>query len=317
MTVFKEEKNTSAKAVANVSTAEGRRCSDNAPSLCKANNITFEPTAEQLRTSVPAACRRLVNRCNLPAEALASLAFQLGPQALELDGVLPLHQPLFRHLDETTGAEERAQLFQSYMNAHFLLDDAPAQGLSDNARMDRSRLDYLRLLRGWLFDSEGREGAVLKAWVESRFGLLASFHRSRLEGTDSPARAAFDHEAASGLYGTGALEAQVDLLYAWAQYELRRRLPGQRHLTLYRGFSGQQAMEPLSRLDGGRNLVALNNLSSFSCSRERADEFGDRIVACEIPLEKVLAFTGLLPGRLQGEEEYLVIGGVVLVEQIA
>ncbi len=317
MTVFKEEKFHPIKALVGVSSSKGRRCSDNAPTLCKANNIPFEPNAEQLRLSVPAACRRLVNRCNLPAEALASLAFQLGPQALELDGVLPLHQPLFRHLDDCADTEERAQRFQSYMNAHFLLDDAPAQGLSDSARVDRSRLDYLRLLRGWLFDSEGREGAVLKAWVESRFGLLATFHRRRLEGDDTPARAAFDREAAGGLYGTGALEAQVDLLYAWAQYELRRRLPGRSHLTLYRGFSGQQAMEPLARLEHGRSLVALNNLSSFSSSRERADEFGDRIVACAIPLEKVLAFTRLLPGRLQGEDEYLVIGGVVMVEQLA
>src|SRR5690606_10773365 len=125
--------------------------------------------------------------------------------------------------------------FMHYMTAHFLLDDAPAQGLTEHARIDRSRLDYLRLLRGWLFDSEGREGAVLKSWVESRFGLLTGFHRGPLGGAECAERAAFEHERAAGLYGTGALEAQVDLLYAYAQHELARRHAGAHHLTLYRG----------------------------------------------------------------------------------
>ena len=285
---------------------------DKTPTICRATNI---PPA-LARLSAPPAARLPVNRCNLPAEALASLAFQLAPVDLEVDGVQPLHRPLFERLSLVDDATARAQLFMHYMTAHFLLDDAPAQGLTAHARIDRSRLDYLRLLRGWLFDSEGREGAVLKSWVESRFGLLTGFHRGPLGDGDCPARTAFEHERAAGLYGTAALEAQVDLLYAYAQHELARRHAGKRHLTLYRGISGRDALATLAPLPDGRSAVLLNNLSSFSASRERAGEFGDRVVECAVPLPKVLAFARLLPGRLQGEDEYLVIGGVAAVRRV-
>lgn len=320
MTVYKEFIQKDEESGEDRDNAVSRRCCDNSPSLCRANNTSFgavDIPLALLRTSVPEHARRAINRCSLPPEALASLAFQLGPQALELDGVLPLHRPLFDRLDELADAGARATLFQSYMTAHFLLDDAPASGLSDNARINRSKLDYLRLLRGWLFDSEGREGAILKAWVESRFGLLTAFHRRPLGEPDSAEREAFDHEVATGLYTTCALEAQIDLLYAWAQYELGRRHPGDSHLTLYRGYSGAAALAPLQALPGGGALVQLNNLSSFSASRERADEFGDHVLECRVPLAKVLAFSQLLPGRLQGEDEYLVIGGVAAVSWLS
>jgi NAD+--dinitrogen-reductase ADP-D-ribosyltransferase len=293
--------------------ADGRAAGDAKPTICSAGDIP----ATLARLTAPPSARRPVNRCNLPAEALASLAFQLAPVALELDGVLPLHRPLFDRLAGLDDAAERAECFQAYMRAHFLLDDAPSGGLSARARIDRSRLDYLRLLRGWLFDAESREGAVLKGWVESRFGLLTRFHREPVVEADGPARAAFERELAAGLYATGALEAQLDLLYAFAQSELVRRHPGATHLTLYRGVSGRCAIEPLGTLPDGRPLVLLNNLSSFSASRERADEFGDRVIACELPLAKLLAFSHLLPERLQGEDEYLVIGGVVAARAAA
>ena len=57
-------------------------------------------------------------------------------------------------------------------------------------------------------------------------------------------------------------------------------------------------------------MVLLNNLNSFTCSRDRACEFGDYILSVEVPLTKVLFYCGLLPGALQGEDEFLVIGGV-------
>jgi len=296
--------------------AESPLC-DTKPTICRAADNAGDIPAALARLTVAEDACRAINRCNLPTAALASLAFQLAPVPLELDGVLPLHRPLFDRLAEIDDAAARADLFQTYVGAHFLLDDAPAQGLSPHPRIDRSRLDYLRVLRGWLFDADGREAAVLKGWVESRFGVLARFHREPIDDRDGAARAAFDHELAAGLYATGALEAQLDLLYAFAQHELARRLPGRRHVTLYRGYSGRHAIEPLATLPDGRAVVLLNNLSSFSASRERADEFGDHVIACDVPLAKIAAFSRLLPGRLQGEDEYLVIGGVVAVLRIA
>jgi NAD+---dinitrogen-reductase ADP-D-ribosyltransferase len=60
-------------------------------------------------------------------------------------------------------------------------------------------------------------------------------------------------------------------------------------------------------------VLLFNNLTSFSASRERADEFGDVVLAARVPTAKVFFHSGLLPGRFSGEEEYLVIGGLYRV----
>jgi NAD+--dinitrogen-reductase ADP-D-ribosyltransferase len=293
-----------------------------APTICRANDIgrdktpaLAQPVAPELaRLTLPPAARLSLNRCNLPTEALASFAFQLAPQAIELDGVLPLHRALFRHLDDETDLAARVRLFRSYMSAHFMLENPPELGLSPSVRVDRSRIDYLCLLRGWMFSAESREGAVLKAWVESRFGLITRYHHGPIDDGESgedKARTVFEHSAAAGLYNAGALESQLDLLYTWCQYELGRRYPGRAHLTLFRGLSNFAPIPGTPCLDDDRHLVELNNLSSFSADLERADEFGRRVISCAIPAAKVLAFSGLLPGFFHSENEYLVIGGVV------
>ena len=129
-------------------------------------------------------------------------------------------------------------------------------------------------------------------------------------------RAGYLHHAAAGIYATNAIEAQLDLLYTYCQYELTMRhtrhdLPGKvRHLTLYRGINHIGEHEILERCGHGRYRVLLNNLNSFSASRERADEFGDYILEVAVPLPKVFFFNSLLPGMLKGEDEFVVIGGV-------
>ncbi|MDR1662307.1 MAG: NAD(+)--dinitrogen-reductase ADP-D-ribosyltransferase [Azoarcus sp.] len=271
----------------------------------------------QARLTLPPAARRPLNRCNLPAEALASFAFQLAPQPLELDGVLPLHRALFVGLDREDDPAARAEFFRLYMNAHFLLNDPPGLGLTPSIRIDRSRASYLKLLQGWLFDAGSREGAVLKAWVESRFGLVTRYHHGKLghcERDGEQAREAFERSAADGLYNACVLEAQLDIFYAWSQYELARRYPGATHFLLYRGLSAC-ALPVIDRLADGRPLVELNNLNSFSSELERADEFGNVVVSCMVPAPKIFAFPGLLPVLLRGEGEYLVIGGVVAVRR--
>ena len=42
---------------------------------------------------------------------------------------------------------------------------------------------------------------------------------------------------AAGLYGTHALEAQLDLVYSYCQYELAHAWPADTLLTLYRGVN--------------------------------------------------------------------------------
>ena len=180
-------------------------------------------------------------------------------------------------------------------------------------RKGRAKASFVRVLRGWSFDSDSRDAAVLKGWVESRFGLIPRYHGQPLRDPSGEAYRRYLEMRSHGLYGTNALEAQFDLVYAFCQLQLGLRHPGARHVTLYRGVNRMADHEVLSRGEGGRHVILLNNLSSFTCSRERACEFGDYILEVEVPLSKIFFYCGLLPGGLQGEDEFLVIGGVVEV----
>jgi len=112
----------------------------------------------------------------------------------------------------------------------------------------------------------------------------------------------------AGLYGTNALEAQLDLVYAYSQYEFERG-GGASRIELFRGINRLAEHETLIG-SKTRQIVLLNNMVSFTTSRERAGEFGDYILTARIPTQKVFFSCDLLPGVLKGENEYLVIGGV-------
>lgn len=264
--------------------------------------------------SLPAHARLPINHCNLPPVILGSLTFQRHPVALHLDGVEELHAALFESLDKVADTVQRAEHFKDYMRSSFLLDHLDEAGFDPSSRQRRrDKADYLRMLRGWLFDSDSKEGAVLKSWVESRFGLLPRSHLGPLGRFDSDNYQAYLAHRVHGLYNTNALEAQFDLLYTYCQYELGRRLPDQTHVRLFRGINRIEEHEVLDHPDKRTYVLVLNNLNSFTANRERADEFGDYILEVEIPLAKLLFMPGLLPGTLKGEEEYLVIGGVYQV----
>lgn len=58
----------------------------------------------------------------------------------------------------------------------------------------------------------------------------------------------------------------------------------------------------------------MNNMNSLTSSLERADEFGSTLYSVNIPIQKIFYFSGLLPGKLQAENEYLVIGGLYRIK---
>lgn len=149
---------------------------------------------------------------------------------------------------------------------------------------------------------------MLKGWVESRFGLVPRHHRGPIRTVSDEAYRTYQEEWATGLYSANALEAQLDLLYAYCQYEIHRTCADRKHLRLYRGVNRLDDHEVLGETPQGR-IVVLNNLSSFTSRRECADGFGDCILAVDVPLPKVAFHCGLLPGLLQGEDEFAVIGG--------
>ncbi|MDR2092392.1 MAG: NAD(+)--dinitrogen-reductase ADP-D-ribosyltransferase [Azoarcus sp.] len=252
------------------------------------------------------------NRCNLPAVILGSLTFQRYPVALKLDGVEELHRDLFRRLDGTPEGRRRAEIFRDYVTVHFRLEHLDEAGLTET-NAGRANANYMSMIRGWFFDSNGREGAALKGWVESRFGLAPRYHGASLREPESEAHRHYQHVQARTCYGTNALEAQLDLVYAWCQYEFARSCPDTTHLTLYRGVN---RLEDHEMLGGSRKapVLLLNNLNSFTGIRERAGEFGDIILTLQVPVAKVFFHSRLLPGVLQGEAEFLVVGGVYEVD---
>ncbi len=266
-------------------------------------------------SSIPAYARLPVNRCNLPATIIGSLTFQQHPVRLFLDGVAELHLDLFNRLQQLSGRELRAVHFMDYMRSGFLLDHLDEAGFSGNrqSRYKRDKADYLRVLRGWMFDADGKEAAVLKSWVESRFGLMPRNHRGPLGDYTTERYQTYLNDRAHGLYNTNGLEAQLDLLYSYSQFEVGKLYPGQTHLNLYRGVNQIKQHEILHQFSKREYVMLLNNLNSFTNHRERADEFGDYILQAKIPLVKLLYIPGLLPHGLKGENEFLVIGGVYKV----
>lgn len=270
------------------------------------------------QASLPRKARLPVNRCNLPAIILGGLQFQKLPTALFIDGVHEFHAQLFESLDGLADPVARAANFQDYMRACFLLDNLDEAGLnSASPGIKRGRAHYLRLLRGWMFDADSIEGAVLKGWVESRFGLLTRYHRGPLDNVDSDSYQHFQAARARGIYNTNALESQIDLLYSFCQYELSRRFQSRTHLALYRGSNAVTEYDELFPVTGRIHIKLLNNLSSFTDKLDQADSFGDVIFRTDVPLAKLLYFPGLLPGVLTGENEYLVIGGVYRMTEVA
>jgi len=280
---------------------------DKSPTLCRGDD----------NASLPRDARLPINRCNLPAVVLGGLTYQQHPSPLLIDGVAELHHDLFRRLG-AAAAQDCAAVFRDYLTVHFRLEWPEEVGLNTSlsgAGKSRAKADYARMIRGWSFDSDSRDAAVLKGWVESRFGLTPRFHREPLRDPSAEPYRRYLEMRSHGLYGTNALEAQFDLVYTFCQVQLARRHPAAQHVTLYRGVNRLSDHEVLDPREGrrffGRHVILLNNLSSFTCSRDRACEFGDYVLAAEIPLTKIFFHCGLLPGVLQGEDEFLVIGGVV------
>ncbi len=262
--------------------------------------------------TLPSGTYRPINRCNLPAVILGGLTFQQVPMALEIDGVRAMHRRLFALLDALPDAQARAAAFVRALTAHFCLNDPEQAGASGGAR---TRANWRRLLRGWAFDSNNRDAAVFKGWVESRFGLLPRFHRVPLRDFGA-AWERYERDYAAGLVGTNALEAQLDLVFTYCQYEFARAGRSEERLLLYRGVNAWEEHEILAR-EKGSAVVLFNNVVSFSDARAQAGTFGDVVLAVEVPCAKVIFHDGLIPGVLSGEGEYLAVGGVYRVQVLS
>ena len=254
------------------------------------------------------------NLCNLPPWVIASRHFNDHPQQLVIQGVQEANRFLFDRLDQLESRDERGQVFSDYLSVKFQLHHQ--EGHTDSARK-ALRNSYLRFLKGWMMESNSVEGAVLKGWVESRMGIAPTFHNGRINGTDSEASYGYLIDRTRGSKRSNAINAQLDLLYEYCQYELQRCNNGLGMLTLFRGTNGATEDQIIEHVSKREQIVRLNNLVSFTDEEERAWEFGSIVWRVQVPTSKVFFFDELLPtSLLKGEGEYLVIGGEYLVTRI-
>lgn len=252
------------------------------------------------------------NLVGVPTEILASSAFNLHPVALHIHGTRESQRTLFRHLSTCQTQQEAAALFEFAMAQQFGHDQAHTDGSTPL----RYHTSYLELLRGWGFDANSPQGAVLKGWVESRFGLMPTFHKEALGRFPSPAWVSYLEEKAHSRFHNNAINFQLDALFEYCQWSIRRfGLPGPTHIRLWRGTNNLE--EQLVRGDPATHqcVMRFNNLVSFTASSERAEEFGDWLVEVTVPASKVLFYPGLLTNLvLNSENEYIVIGGNYTVQ---
>jgi NAD+--dinitrogen-reductase ADP-D-ribosyltransferase len=253
--------------------------------------------------------------CNVPPWVLGSREFNEIPETLELQGVRQGSRWFFDMLDTIRDAELRSMVFADYMAVKFQLHEGDER--NTRAAQTSLRNDYLRFLRGWGVDSSSPEGAVLKAWVESRFGLLPAYHRGRLLPEDEEAWLQYARDRMRGSARTNAIYSQLDLLYAFCQYELRLRFAGQGWFELFRGTNDPEQYEIREVLDRRRRIVRLNSIGSFAQDAERAWEFGSTVWAVRVPVCKVVYFESLCrTSVLRGEGEVVALGGDYLVDQV-
>ena len=249
-----------------------------------------------------------VNRCDQPPWVIASPRFNRHPLPLEIQGVRRAHQSFFSRLESLADPAGRQRCFRDYIDLVFKTGKWRRETPPPGRRSLRN--SYLQFLRGWMLDASSAEGAVLKGWVESRFGLPPVFHAGRIEGIDSREYLLYLAERMRESARTNAVEAQFDLLYEFVQHELRRRHPGISVFTLYRGVKNLGDYRVIGEAGENRVVLRLNNLNSFSSRLEYAWEFGSRVLVADVPGSKIFFRADLLPGVLpRQEEESLVIGG--------
>jgi NAD+--dinitrogen-reductase ADP-D-ribosyltransferase len=282
-----------------------RKIADPGGLKTRKNRGITDPTGIQKENN-PGNCQ--FSLCSVTPWIIGSRAFNENPLALSIQGVRTTHSHFFKLLDQSSTWEERARIFQDYMEVAFHLLQWRKTG--DSKGQVNLKHSYLRFLRGWLFNSSSVEGAVMKGWVESRMGLVPTYHCGRIKGKESKEYLAYLKDRMGGASRTNAIFSQLDLLYEFVQYEIQRQDPKVTHINLFRGIYDFSEHEILVQIDNRRSVVRLNNLNSFTHDFERAWEFGTFVMEVRVPVSKIF-FDGsfLHAGILRGEEEVLVIGG--------
>lgn len=262
------------------------------------------------------------NLVGVPALELASTGFNAQPVPLSIKGIRAVHPALFAQLETAPTLLAARERFVHYMDDAFALHKPPHPAASAAVPPDqrRWRTSWRKLLQGWGMDANGPAGAVIKGWVESRFGLTPTFHKAPLGHYPSDAWVAYIEEKNASRYHNNHIHQQFDVLYEFCQLSLRRfgppaSGPTPQHTRLWRGSNRCEEQLVAGRLTNRRCTMQLNNIVSMSLCAQDASCFGDWVLQVHVPLCKLLVYPGLLPGQvLQGEQEVLALGGLYEVE---
>jgi NAD+--dinitrogen-reductase ADP-D-ribosyltransferase len=249
------------------------------------------------------------NLIGMATACMASHLFNDYPKPLHIAGTRESAPGLFEQLAGQTTLAECGRVFQDYMCVVFGFETE--QRLSDDAEgRRRYRNSYLRLIQDWGLDSNNAQGAVLKGWVESRFGLFPNYHKQQISSFMSKDWVTYIEEKMNSRYHNNCIYMQLDLLYEFCQWVIERfQVPAATHKTLYRGVNTLDDWV-VTEQDKQRKIVRFNSIVSFTDRSSIASEFGGYILEVEVPMVKLVFFSELLPHHaLRGEAEYLVIGG--------
>jgi NAD+--dinitrogen-reductase ADP-D-ribosyltransferase len=249
------------------------------------------------------------NLIGMATACMASHLFNQYPKPLHIAGTRESAPGLFEQLAGQATLAECGRIFQDYMCVVFGFETE--QRLRDDAEgRRRYRNSYLRLIQDWGLDSNNAQGAVLKGWVESRFGLFPNYHKQQISSFMSKDWIVYTEEKMNSRYHNNCIYMQLDLLYEFCQWVIERfQVPAATHKTLYRGVNALDDWN-VTEQDKQHKIVRFNSIVSFTDRPSIASEFGGYILEVEVPMVKLVFFSDLLPHHaLRGEGEYLVIGG--------
>lgn len=251
------------------------------------------------------------NLIGIATECIAHHLFNEHPKPLHIAGTRESASGLFGHLIQQQPArEECGRIFQDYMCDVFG-SETEQRLQNDNLGRRRYRNSYLRLIQDWGLDSNNAQGAVLKGWVESRFGLYPTYHKQRITGFMNKEWIIYMEEKMNSRYHNNCIYMQLDLLFEFCQWIIEHfHFPASTHKTLYRGVNDMDDDWIVKNEDKQHKIVRFNSMVSFTDRLSIASEFGDFILEVRVPMVKLVFFNDLLPHHaLHGEAEYLVIGG--------
>jgi NAD+--dinitrogen-reductase ADP-D-ribosyltransferase len=242
------------------------------------------------------------NLINIPTYMFVSKEYNLNVLPVTISGVWEYYSDIFNSIKEVKNVREAEKIFIDAMSALFTLDE------KHNGKKPGN---YQRLLKGWLFDANSREGAVMKGWVESRFGITPFFHKEIIPDVNSQEYYSFMVEKMDSRLNKNLIFHQLDLLYTYTQTIIetfyKDKMP---KYTLFRGVNNLDEHLIIQEYDKKNLCIEQNSLVSFTSDREIASQFGDYILTSDIPYTKVVFFSEVLPSlSFVGESEYLVLGG--------